>query len=109
MSGVAPCRAADLAGVVAVQAPVAGVHLASDIGEPFEQVVDAAGLQRGLVVAAAGPERPVPQGPAVLVADLGELDGVHLLLAGDERPPSWPVRRGGGGPDIAAVAPAPDT
>ena len=108
MSGVEPCRAADLAGVVAVQAPVAGVHLASDIGEPFEQVVDAAGLQRGLVVAAAGPECAVPEGAAVLVADLGELDGVHFLLAGDERSPSGPARRGAADLDLAAVEPQRD-
>src|SRR5450755_2034558 len=38
-------RDADLAGVVAVQAAVADVHLAGNIGELFEQVVDAVGLQ----------------------------------------------------------------
>src|ERR1017187_6671800 len=53
-------RDADLAGVVAVQAPVAGVHLAFDCGELIEQVIDAVGLQGGLVVLAAGPERPFP-------------------------------------------------
>ncbi len=101
-------RDADLAGVVAVQAPIAGVHLASDIGELLEQVVDAVSLQGGLVVLAAGPERGVQKGPPAVVADLGELDGVHLLLAGDERPPPGAARRGAADLDLAAVEPQRD-
>jgi hypothetical protein len=54
------------------------------------------------------PECHVGQRPAALVADLGELDGVLLLLAGHERPPARPVRLRAADLDLAAVQPQPD-
>ena len=45
---------AHLIGVIAVQAPVAGVHLGPYIRELLQQVIDAVGAQRGLVVHPAG-------------------------------------------------------
>jgi hypothetical protein len=53
----------------------------------------------------AGPERAQPQQPAVLVADRGGLDGVLLLLAGHERPPPGPARRGAAHLHLSAVDP----
>ena len=66
-------------------------------------------LQRGLVVHPAGAECHVGQGAAPFVADLGELDGVLLLLAGYERPPPGPARLRAADLDLAAVGPEPDT
>jgi hypothetical protein len=69
------------------QALIAAVDRGRDGGMLAQQVFDAVGLGRGLVVHGARAYRPCPQGPAVAVADGGGLDGVLLVLAGDERPP----------------------
>jgi hypothetical protein len=50
-----------------------------------QQLGDALGVDRGLVVRAARAHRPGPQGAALAVADHGGLEGVLLALAGDER------------------------
>jgi hypothetical protein len=55
---------------------------------PGEQVGDALGPHRGLVVHPPRPERPGPQGAAFLIGDHGGLLRVHLLLARHERAPS---------------------
>src|SRR5512135_1408069 len=96
------------AGWVAAQGPVAGVHFRFHVGELLQQVIDAVGLQCGLVVHPPRPERAVPQGAPALVADLGELDRVGLLLAGHERPPPGPARLRAADDDLAAVDPQPD-
>jgi hypothetical protein len=73
------------------QALIAGVNRGRDGGVLAQQVLDALGFDGGLVVHAARAHRPGPKGPAVPVGDGGGLDGVLLLLAGDERPPPRPV------------------
>jgi hypothetical protein len=74
----------------------------------LQQVIDAVGLQRGLVVHPARAERHVGQGAPALIADLGELDGVLLLLPGHERPPAGPARLWAADLDLAAVGVQPD-
>jgi hypothetical protein len=83
-----------LAGEVTGQSLVARIDLSLDIGVLPQQILDALGAQRGDIVYPAGPERPQPQQPARPVADRGGLAGVLLLLAGHERPPPGPARRG---------------
>jgi hypothetical protein len=89
----------DLVGERLGQALVAAVDRGLHGGMLAQQVFDALGLGGGLVVHAARAYRPSPQGAALAVGDGGGLDGVLLLLAGDERPPpravgAWPAHRG---------------
>jgi hypothetical protein len=95
----------DLVGELLGQSPVSSVHLGFDLGEPLEQVADALGFQRGLVVLAAGPEGPRPQRAALLVGDDGGLLGVLPHLPGDERPAAGLVRPRASDPDLGAVDP----
>jgi hypothetical protein len=68
-----------------------------------QQVGDALGLDRGLVVHAARAHRPGPQGAALAVADHGGLEGVLLALAGDERAPAGSVGAGPADLGLGAV------
>src|SRR5260370_22242366 len=86
------------------RAAVSGVGFGLDLGDLGEQVGDALGSDRGLVVHAARAERPRPQGAPLLVGDDGGLLGVHLLLAGDERLPAGLVRAGAADLDLGALA-----
>ena len=103
-------RGADLVGERLSQSPVPGVDLGLYLREPLEQVADAVGLQRRLVMHAARPERAGPQGGTGLVGDDGGLLGVLLLLPRDERP--GPGRPGEGRrtctsvPSIRSVTPS---
>jgi hypothetical protein len=59
-----------------------------------QQLGDALGVDRGLVVRAVRAHRPGPQGAALAVADHGGLEGVLLALVGDERAPAGSVGAG---------------
>src|SRR6266516_2376865 len=87
-------RATDLVGERLGQAPVAGIDRGVDVVVSPEQVLDALGLDCGLVVHPAWSDRAGPKGAAGAVADGGDLDGVLLALARDKRPPPTPVGPG---------------
>jgi hypothetical protein len=84
-------RGGDLIGELARQAPITLVDLRLHPWVEAEVFGDAFGAHGGLVVHAPWPVGAVPQGAALAVADGGGLDGVLLLLAGDERAASGPV------------------
>jgi hypothetical protein len=56
-----------------------------------QELLDALGLDRGLIVHATRTDRPSPQGPAAAVAGRGGLDGVLFGFAGHQRAASGPV------------------
>jgi hypothetical protein len=66
-------RCLHLFGELPGQSPAAGIHLRLDVRISLEQTADPLGPHCRLVVHAAGPERPGPQGPALLIGDDGGL------------------------------------
>jgi hypothetical protein len=85
-------RCLDLVGELLGHAAVPGVDFGFDLGELSEQVGDALGPHRSLVVHAPGAERARPQGTALLVGDDGGLLRVLLFLARYERAASGLAR-----------------
>lgn len=98
-------RRGDLAGELPGQALVSSIDVCFDLRVLLEQVADSLGLDRGLVVHPAGPERPGPQRAAVRPGDDGGLLGVLPALAGDERPAAGPARPGAADLHLGAVHP----
>ncbi|RPK65711.1 hypothetical protein EES44_13140 [Streptomyces sp. ADI96-15] len=90
-------RGTDLVWELVCQPPVALVDLGRHLRVEPELLGDTLGAHRGLVVHAARAVRTRPQQTALAVADGGGLDGVLLLLAGDEGPPSGPACLPSGG------------
>ncbi len=101
-------RGADLGGELVGQTPIALVNLGFHRRVLAELLGDALGAHGGLAVHPAGPDHAAEQGAALVVAAGGGLDGVLLLLAGDERLTSGASRARAADLYLGAIDPQAD-